>query len=141
MQADEEIMYLSANGDDLLLNARGFDVNPVQLLKDAGYSITFSKKDALNGGNFDYSPYAAIVMAPGNSSGNIVQFAKDGYQIPVVCMQPDAPRSDKWGWTGSKKSDGKQMFVSKEYNSFTAQMIVNQDGNYITNDWEGGRVL
>ncbi|MBN1132573.1 MAG: hypothetical protein JXA39_05840, partial [Bacteroidales bacterium] len=88
VQAENEIAYLSADSYGVLADARMYDQNPVHMLKDAGLSVTFLHKSSLNAVPFDYSPYAVMLMAPGNSSSNIVQFARDGYPIPAVCMQP-----------------------------------------------------
>lgn len=137
VQSAVEICYLGADSRGVLADAKMFDQNPVQMLKDAGYSVTFVDKSALiewDGTPFDYTPYKALVIAPGVSSSNLKDFSKRDYPIPAVCMQPDAPRNDKWGWVDRTKAD--QMYTTKTYDATTAQLVVTNNNHYITENYE-----
>ena len=144
---DAEIMFLSSDGNGVLASARDYNVNPMMALKDAGYSVTFAKKGSLGGeaqprDTFDYSPYAAMVIAPGESSSNILVYAQDGYQVPCVSMQPDAPRKTKWGWCTTDGDDNVEMNVTKIYDNVDSiKMRITNADHWITRDYQEGDLV
>ncbi|MBN1924317.1 MAG: T9SS type A sorting domain-containing protein, partial [Prolixibacteraceae bacterium] len=133
-QAAGEILYQSADSRGVYGVGKAYDTNVYDALVGAGYSVTYSQKGAINNADFDYSPYAAIVISAGESSGNVNTFAIAGYPIPCVTMQPDAPRSSKWGWTNSDKSGDAsgQMMVTKIYDAETCKIKVTNNSHPIT---------
>jgi hypothetical protein len=139
VQSDEEILYVGADSDGVLADAKNFDKKPVQMLRDAGLSVTYEDKNAINNLTFDYSPYAAMVIASGVSSSNTVEFAQMDYPVPCVSLQPDGPRSDKWGWVN--KSDASEMYVTKVYDATTAQIVVTDTTHYITMPYNVNEVI
>ncbi|WP_297088157.1 cadherin-like beta sandwich domain-containing protein [uncultured Draconibacterium sp.] len=148
VQSDEEIVYISANSDGAYGGAKAFDTNVYDALVADGYSVTFEKRGALKDQTigdsiveFDYTPYIGMVISAGEGSSNVNNFAKHGYPIPCVTMQPDGPRVDKWGWVGTKSSDGVQMYVTKTYTPATAQMVITNNGHYITENYEMDEVV
>ena len=138
VQSDNEILYLSADSRGVMAEAKDFDKKPFQMLKDAGYSVTFAKKGAIFEWTpdgivpFDYTPYMGMVVSAGESSSNVNDYAKRNYPIPCVSMQTDGPRSDKWGWIGVKKDDNAQMNITKVYDVETAKIKITNIDHYIT---------
>ncbi|WP_340114657.1 cadherin-like beta sandwich domain-containing protein [Maribellus mangrovi] len=138
VQTDEEILYVSSSSG-VYNDTKAFDTNVYDALVDAGYSVTFAKKNELFEWSpegimaYDYSPYMGMVISAGAGSDNTKDYAKRNYPIPCVTMQPDGPRSNKFGWVENDK-----MYVTKVYDEHTAQMVVLNNQHYITQNFNVG---
>jgi hypothetical protein len=104
VQAEEEILFLSSDPRGVYSAAKAFDTKVFDPLVEAGYSVTFVDRSAIHEWTpdgdiaFDYSIYSGMVIGGGAGSSNTIDYAKRNYPIPVVSLQNDGPKGNKWGW-------------------------------------------
>ncbi len=139
VQAEEEILYLSAGNNGVLEEGLVQDQQIVQLLKDEGYSVTYIYKYGIEPffndfEQFDYSPYSAIVISPSVPSNGTEAFARDGYPLPCFSMQKDGPKDNKFGWTDQTEE-------SSTVEAKKKKMKVVNNNHYITEIFEADEEL
>ena len=144
-QSEDEILYVSSNGDGVYSASADYDKNVVDMLTDAGYSVTFAKRTAIFEWTadgivpFDYTPYKGMVLSGGTGSSNVNDYAKRNYPIPCVTMQNDGPKSNKWGWINDKNAA--QFNATKVYDVETAKIKITNVSHYITQDYMEGDLV
>lgn len=138
VQNNNEILYIARS--EAWSDLQPYDVRPIEMLREAGYSVTIKGNDEIKDSlNYDYSPYIAMVVGPGVSSSNVNDFAYAGYPIPCVTMQTDAPRSNKWGWIGTSGDDNQEMNQVKTSSTMSLdslKMKISNVDNFITADYQ-----
>ena len=145
VQTADEILYVSSNGDGVYAASADYDKNVVDMLTDAGYSVTFAKRTAIFEWTadgvvpFDYTPYKGMVLSGGTGSSNVNDYAKRNYPIPCVTMQNDGPKNNKWGWINDKNAA--QFNATKVYDVETAKIKITNTSHYITKDYTVGDLV
>jgi hypothetical protein len=131
-----EVLYLG-NNKPFMAKAHISDQANVKALKDAGYSVTYMDRRAIEPfyyewDQFDYTPYEVIVWGSSVGSSDMKVFAKDNYPLPCVTIKADGPRSDKWGWINKKNSE---LWADKKLKDVIADSASREAAlNYVISD-------